>query len=192
MSTPRLILASASPRRKMLLEQIGAVPDVIDPADIDENAHKDELPRPYALRMAREKAEKMAAKYRGDFILTGDTVVALGRRILPKAETEAQARYCWSLLPGRRHTILTAVSLVTPAGQIITKVAEAAITFRRMSAAEIAHYLASNEWQGKAGGYGYQGLASAFVRQTQGSYSTILGLPHYEVYNLLKSHGYPF
>jgi septum formation protein len=192
MSKPRLILASASPRRKMLLEQVGIIPDLIDAADIDESEQKDEPPRLYALRMAREKAEKIAPKYPGDFVLTGDTVVAVGRRILHKAESRDDARRYITLMQGRRQRVLTAIGLALPDGQIVTKLAEATVTFRRMSKNEIESYLDSNEWQGKAGGYGYQGRGALYIKTTSGNYTTIIGLPVFEVANLLKSHGYHF
>ena len=190
MSRARLILASASPRRRDLLAQIGITPDEIAPADIDETPYKDELPRSYALRMAREKAQRARARHPDCYVLTGDTVVALGRRILPKAETREQAAQCWKLLPGRRHAVLTAVGLVTPEGRIVLKVVKSTLSLRLLTQAEITAYLDSGEWEGKAGGYAYQGRAAAFIKDVQGNASTIIGLPLYEVSAMLTSHGY--
>lgn len=192
MTSPRLILASSSPRRKMLLEQIGITPAAIDAADIDESERKGEPPRQYALRMAREKAEKMAPKYPGDFILTGDTVVAVGVRILHKTEERAVARKSWQLLQGRRHTVMTAVGLVLPEGRIITKLVESVVQFTRLSDAQIDAYLdRSDEWKGKAGCYAHQGYAGLYIKGIRGNPSTIIGLPIFEVANMLKTHGYP-
>lgn len=174
----------------MLLKQIGITPDAVDPADIDESVQKGETPRKYALRVAIAKAELVAQRHPGKFVLSGDTVVAVGARILPKAETLADFDYCWSLLPGRRHKVMTAVCLVSPTGRKISKLVDATVTIRKMSEADKAAYLASDEWKGKAGGYGYQGLAATFVRSTQGNYTTIIGLPVYEVSAMLTSLGY--
>lgn len=193
MSKPRLILASASPRRKMLLEQVGIVPDLIDAADIDESEQKDEPPRLYALRMAREKAEKIGPKYPGDFVLTGDTVVAVGVRVLHKTADRAQARKNWQLLQGRRHTVMTAVGLVLPDGKIATKLVESVVQFVRMPDAVIDTYLdRTDEWKDKAGSYAFQGLAGLYIKGIRGNASTIIGLPVFEVASLLKSHGYHF
>ena len=184
-----LILASASPRRRDLLAQIGVVPDAIVPSDIDETPLRDELPRQAAQRLARAKAAAVAAT--GAYVLAADTVVACGRRILPKAETEAQARSCLALLSGRRHRVLTAVVLVAPDGRRAERLAESVVGFARLSAAQLRAYLECGEWQGKAGGYAIQGRAAAHVRFLSGSYSNVVGLPLFETANLLRGLGYP-
>lgn len=186
----RLVLASSSPRRLMLLEQIGCKPHLVDPADIDESVHKGETPRKYVLRVAAEKARVVAARHPDAYVLSGDTTVVMGRRFLHKPETLEEARACWALLPGHRHKVLTAVSLIAPDGRQISKLTEAAVTFRNMSAHEVEEYLASGEWKGCAGGYKYQGLASKYVRATQGNGAVIIGLPVYEVSQMLTSLGY--
>lgn len=186
----RLVLASSSPRRLMLLEQIGVKPDAVDPADIDESVQKSETPRQYVLRVAAEKARVVAARHPGAFVLSGDTAVAVGARILPKAETEVDFRYCWGLLPGRRNRILSGVSLITPEGRQVTKLAEASVVFRNMTGREIEDYFAAGDWKGKAGGYSYQGMAARYIRSTQGNGATIIGLPVYEVSQMLTSLGY--
>ena len=186
---PRLILASASPRRRDLLAQIGVAPDDVRPADIDETPRKAELPRHYALRMAQEKAA--AAADPAALVLAGDTVVAAGRRILPKTENEAEARACLALLSGRRHRVLSAVALAAPGAPIRVRLSETAVRFKRLSDEEIAAYLASGEWQGKAGGYAIQGAAAGLIDWIQGSYSGVVGLPLYETRALLKAAGYP-
>lgn len=173
-----------------MLAQIGITPDLIDPADIDESHHKDESPRQYALRMAREKAEVAKARHPGCFIIAADTIVVAGKRILHKPVSRAEAEWCWKFLPGRRHTVMTAVALVTPAGRVVVKLARAGVSFRVMSEAETKSYLDTNEWDGKAGAYSFQGKAARFIRDVQGNSSTIIGLPLYEVSNLLASHGY--
>ena len=188
MSAPRLILASASPRRRELLARLGVTPDAIAPADIDETPAKAELPRDYAKRMAREKAEAAASE--DAHVLAGDTVVAAGRRILPKAEDEATARRCLKLLSGRRHTVLSAIALRAPDGTIRERLSETAVKFKRLSEEEIAAYLASGEWDGKAGGYAIQGAAEGLVSWLQGSHSGVVGLPLYETRALLKSAGF--
>lgn len=184
----RLILASASPRRRELLARLGVAPDDIAPADIDESPHKSELPRDYAQRMAREKALAVAGE--GAFVLAGDTVVAAGRRILPKAEDEATARTCLELLSGRRHRVLSSVALAGPDGTLREKLSETQLRFKRLSEEEIAAYLASGEWQGKAGGYAIQGMAEALIPWIQGSHSGVIGLPLYETRALLKAAGF--
>jgi septum formation protein len=183
-----LILASASPRRRDLLAQIGVVPDRVTPTDIDETPAPQEAPRLYAQRMAREKAA--AAADPGCFVLAADTVVAVGRRILPKAETEAQAATCLALLSGRRHHVLTAVVLVAPDGRRAERLDDTAVTFARLSDAQIASYLAAGEWRGNAGGYAIQGQAAAHIRQIVGSYSSVVGLPLFETAQLLRGLGY--
>ena len=189
MTAPRLILASASPRRRELLARLGVTPDAIAPADIDETPFKAELPRDYAKRMAREKA--LAAASDEAHVLAGDTVVAAGRRILPKAEDEATARRCLELLSGRRHTVLSAIALRAPDGTLREKLSETAVKFKRLSADEIDAYIASGEWDGKAGGYAIQGAAEGLVSWLQGSHSGVVGLPLYETRILLKSAGFP-
>lgn len=189
--SPPLILASASPRRLALLEQIGIAPTAVDPADIDEAALKNELPRDLAGRLARQKAEAVSARHQGAFLLSADTVVAVGRRALGKAETEEDAGKFLSLLSGRRHQVHTGVSLVTPAGKLVSRTVSTAVIFKPLDDAEIKAYIASNEWRGKAGGYAIQGLAAALVRKIQGSYSNVVGLPLFEVANMLKGNGFP-
>lgn len=186
----RLILASASPRRRDLLVRIGVVPDEIIPADIDETPAKAELPRAYAQRMAAEKAAAIASAHRGDLILAADTVVAAGRRILPKAESEAEARDCLKLLSGRRHRVLSAVTLIDGDGVARHRLSETIVTFKRLTDSEIAAYLETGEWQGKAGGYAIQGRAEAWVRFLSGSHSGVIGLPLFETRALLTSAGY--
>lgn len=184
----KLILASASPRRLALLAQIGITPDEVRAADIDETPLKAETPRLHALRLARGKAE--AVKADDALVLAADTVVAAGRRILPKAETEQQARDCLALLSGRTHRVYTGVALKC-AQRISTRLAEARVSFKSLSGAEIDAYIASNEWQGKAGGYAIQGLAARYITNVIGSYSAIVGLPLYETANLIEGarHG---
>lgn len=181
----RLVLASASPRRLALLAQIGVTPDAVMAADIDEAPRKNETPRLHALRLAREKAE--AVKAEGAIILAADTVVAVGRRILPKAETEQQARECLALLSGRTHRVYTGVALKTASGDIRTRLAETRVAFKVLSRDDIEGYIASAEWQGKAGGYAIQGLAARYVTNIIGSYSSVIGLPLFETANLLES-----
>jgi septum formation protein len=179
----RLVLASASPRRLALLAQIGVTPDEVRAADIDETPLKKETPRLLALRLARQKAEAVDAP--GALVLAADTVVAVGRRVLPKAETEAEARACLALLSGRTHRVYTAIALRTGAGTR-TRLAEARVSFKVLSPREIDAYVASNEWQGKAGGYAIQGLAARYVTNIVGSYTAIVGLPLFETANLLE------
>jgi len=186
-----LVLASASPRRLALLTQIALTPDLIDPADLDETPRPRELPAPHALRLAAAKARAVAARHAGAFVLGADTVVACGRRILPKPEDEAAARACLALLSGRRHRVHGAVALVTPAGRLATRRVESAVTFKRLSQAEIDDYVAAGEWRGKAGGYAIQGLAARFVRMLGGSHSNVVGLPLFETAQLLAGHGFP-
>jgi septum formation protein len=185
-----LVLASASPRRLELLRQIGIVPDQVDPADIDETPRRGEMPAALALRLAVEKAQAVAPRHPGAFVLGADTVVACGRRILPKTEDENAARACLELLSGRRHRVHGGVALVTPQGRLATRRIDSPVAFKRLSPAEIAAYLESGEWRGKAGGYAIQGRAAAFVRWLSGSYSNVVGLPLYETANLLAGHGY--
>ena len=189
-SSRPLILASASPRRVQLLEQLGIIPDAIVPADIDETPIKSELPRDYALRVAVAKAHAVRAQRENSFILSADTVVACGRRILPKAESAAEARACLNLLSGRRHAVLNAIAIIAPDEKTTTRLTETVVRFKRLSAAEIDAYIASNEWQGKAGGYALQGLAAGFIPYIGGSYSAVVGLSLYDTLNLLKGAGY--
>ncbi len=184
----RLVLASASPRRHALLGQIGIIPDAVAAADINETPRKDETPRNLAQRLAREKAAAVTTD--GAHILAADTVVACGRRILPKAETVAEARACLTLLSGRRHRVITAVVLRLPDGGRRERLVESVVGFARLSEAQIAAYLASQEWQGKAGGYAIQGLAASFIRFLSGSYSNVVGLPLYETAQLLRGAGW--
>jgi septum formation protein len=186
-----LVLASESPRRKALLAQAGIVPHAIAPASIDETPRKDEPPRLYALRLARAKAEAARAAWRGDaaVILAADTVVACGRRILPKAETNDEVRACLKLLSGRAHQVLTAVAISATDGVIKTRTVLTRVAFKRLDQAEIDAYLPCGEGLGKAGGYAIQGRAETFVRQLNGSYSNVVGLPLLETVHLLKSCG---
>ena len=188
MALPKLILASASPRRRELLARLGVSPDTIAPADIDETPIKGELPRDYARRIAREKAAA-AANDQG-FVLAGDTVVAAGRRILPKAEDEATARRCLELLSGRRHRVLSAIALRAPDGSMRERLNETIVLFKRLSGEEIDDYIASGEWDGKAGGYAIQGHAEGLITRIQGSHSGVMGLPLYETRALLKAAGF--
>lgn len=187
----RLILASASPRRLDLLSRIGVVPDAIIPADIDESVHRGELPREHALRLAREKAENVMAREPSALVLAADTVVAVGRRILPKVEDEATLRSCLRLLSGRRHRVLTGVALAVPGGAIRERLVETMIAMKRLSEQEIDFYANHGEWRGKAGGYALQGYGEVYVRHIAGSYSNVVGLPLAETRVLLKSAGYP-
>jgi septum formation protein len=187
---PELVLASASPRRLDLLAQIGLKPDRIDPTDIDERPLDSEPPRRLALRLAREKAAAAAARSPGAFILAADTVVALGRRLLGKAEDEAEARAWLGLLSGRAHRVFTGVAVLAPGGQSGARVGEARVHFKRLTDAEIDAYIAAGEWRGKAGAYGIQGRAGGFVTAIQGSYSAIVGLPLYETRTLLDGVGF--
>ncbi|WP_301749997.1 nucleoside triphosphate pyrophosphatase [uncultured Erythrobacter sp.] len=187
MGTLHLTLASASPRRRELLGRLGLVPDAVTPADIDETPLKGELPRAYALRMGREKALAVAAP---GHVLAGDTVVAVGRRILPKTETESEARACLDLMSGRRHQVLTSVVLRAPDGSMRERLSETVVHFKRLSSEEIAAYLAGGEWQGKAGGYAIQGAAEGLIEWIRGSHSGVMGLPLHETRALLKAAGF--
>jgi septum formation protein len=192
MAAPRapLILASASPRRLNLLRQIGLEPDRIDPADLDERPLADETPRLLAIRLARAKAAVVQRRSPDAFVVAADTVVAVGRRVLPKAETEAEARKCLALLSGRAHRVLTGVCVASPDGRQAHRLSESRVHFKRLTPAEIDRYLAAGEWRGKAGGYAIQGLAGAFVAALQGSYSGVVGLPLYETRCLLDGLGF--
>jgi septum formation protein len=187
-AAPRLILASASPRRRELIARLGLVPDAIAAADIDETHAPQELPRVYAKRMAREKALAVAGG--DDHVLAGDTVVALGRRILPKAEDQATARRCLELLSGRRHHVLSAVALKAPDGSLRERISDTVVRFKRLSPQEIDAYIAGGEWDGKAGGYAIQGSAEGLIAAISGSHSGVVGLPLFETRALLRAAGF--
>ncbi len=194
---PKIVLASGSPRRLALLNQAGIEPDALRPADIDETPIKGELPRACANRLARAKAEAALATVRldedlkGSYILAADTVVAVGRRILPKAELLDEASQCLRLLSGRNHRVYSAICLVTPKEAFRQRLVETRVRFKRLSPQDIEGYLASGEWRGKAGGYAAQGLAGSFIVKLVGSYSNVVGLPLYETSALLAGEGYP-
>ncbi len=192
-----LVLASASPRRVALLRQIGIAPDAVIPADLDETPRKGETPRGLAQRLSSEKAAASAAvaaqreELTGALTLAADTVVAVGRRILPKAEIADEAEECLALLSGRAHRVFTGLTLATASGALRTRLVESRVRFKRLSRAEMAAYLESGEWRGKAGAYAIQGLAGAFVVKLIGSYTNVVGLPLSEVSGLLAGEGYP-
>ena len=186
----RLILASASPRRLDLLARIGVEPDAVVPADVDESVPTGELPRDHALRLAREKAEAVEARHPDALVLAADTVVAVGRRILPKVEDEATLRACMRLLSGRRHRVLTGIALVVPGEGVRERLGQTMIAMKRLTEAEIDYYASHGEWRGKAGGYALQGYGEVYVRHIAGSYSNVVGLPLAETRVLLKSAGY--
>src|SRR6188474_944134 len=194
---PKLVLASGSPRRLSLVNQIGIEPDSLRPADIDEMPLRGELPRACANRLARSKAEaalaavKLDDELAGAYILAADTVVAVGRRILPKAELLDEAAQCLRLLSGRNHRVHTAVCLVTPKEAFRQRLIETRVRFKRLTDSDIEAYLASGEWRGKAGGYAAQGIAGSFMVKIVGSYTNVVGLPLYEVMTLLGGEGYP-
>src|SRR5690349_17915136 len=187
---PPLVLASASPRRRDLLARIGIVPDRILPTETDETPRKEELPRQLAARLAAEKAAAAAATVPEALVLAADTVVGVGRRILPKAETEPEARRCLELLSGRRHHVYTGVVLRTPEGKALSRLVDTVVAFQRLTEAQVADYLAGGEWQGKAGGYAIQGRAEVFVRFLSGSHSNVIGLPLFETAQLLRGVGW--
>jgi septum formation protein len=187
----RLILASASPRRLDLLARIGITPDAVIPPDVDEDIPRGELPREHALRLSTEKAQAVAAREPDALVLAADTVVAVGRRILPKVEDEATLRACMKLLSGRRHRVLTGVALAAPGAAIRTRLVETMIAMKRLSDEEIDYYASHGEWRGKAGGYALQGYGEVYVRHIAGSYSNVVGLPLAETRLLLKGAGYP-
>ncbi len=184
-----LVLASASPRRLELLARIGVTPALVDPADIDETVRPGEVPRVHVVRLASEKALAVAARHPGRIVLAADTVVVAGRRILPKAEEAATARACLSLLSGRRHHVLTALTVIDAQGHRRERLSDTIVTFKPLTAAEIDAYIVDGEWAGKAGGYAIQGRAEAFVRALSGSHSGVIGLPLYETRNLLNASG---
>ncbi len=187
----KLILASASPRRLDLLRQIGIEPDLVDPAEIDETPRKAEPPGKHALRLALEKAQAVAGRHPAALILAADTVVACGTRILPKTEDEASARHCLDLISGRRHRVFGGIALIAPDGRAVSRLAESTVIFKRLSKSEIDAYIASGEWDGKAGGYAIQGRAAALIRYISGSYSNIVGLSLHDVQQLLTGIGWP-
>lgn len=180
----RLVLASASPRRLALLAQIGVTPDDVIAANIDETPLAGETPRRLASRLAREKAQAVSAD--DARVLAADTVVAVGRRVLPKAETEQEARNCLALLSGRSHRVYTSVALKGPEGGLRERLVETRVAFKRLTRADVEEYIASDEWRGKAGGYAAQGLAARFIISIIGSYSSVVGLPLYETALLLE------
>lgn len=190
-SRPRLVLASASPRRLELLRQIGIEPDAVDPAEIDEAALKGELPAEHARRLAFAKAMAVASRHPESYAIAADTVVACGRRILPKAEEEETARRCLELLSGSRHRVLGGLVVTAPGGRKAARLVRTTVTFQRLPEERIRAYLDSGEWRGKAGGYAIQGRAAAFVRALNGSYSNVVGLPLFETVQLLRGLGYP-
>ncbi len=188
-TAPSLILASASPRRLELLARVGVTPAQVMAADIDETPAPREIPRAYAQRMAREKA--LAITGGDSHVLSGDTVVALGRRILPKAEDEATARRCLMLMSGRRHTVLSAIALKAPDGSLRERMSETIVRFKPLSPAEIDAYIAGGQWHGKAGGYAIQGSAEGLIARIAGSHSGVIGLPLFETRALLRAAGFP-
>jgi nucleoside triphosphate pyrophosphatase len=194
---PKLVLASGSPRRLSLINQAGIEPDALKPADIDEIPKRGELPRACATRLARAKAEAALAAIRldedlrGAYLIAADTIVAVGRRIMPRAELLDEAAQCLRLLSGRNHRVYTAVCLVTPRETFRQRLVETRVRFKRLSDQDIEAYLASGEWRGKAGGYAAQGLAGSFIVKIVGSYSNVVGLPLHETIALLAGEGYP-
>lgn len=196
-SRPKLVLASASPRRLVLLEQAGLTPDLLFPTDVDETPQRREAPRRLALRLAAEKADAavksqlVKAIEEPVYVLAADTVVGLGRRSLPKAANEEEAWDCLQLLSGRSHWVYSAIAVVDPTGKNHARCVETKVRFKRLSRDDMSTYIASAEWQGKAGGYAIQGRAGAFVRYLAGSHSAVVGLPLYETIYLLEGAGYP-
>jgi septum formation protein len=194
---PKFVLASGSPRRLALINQAGIEPDALRPADIDEMPRRGELPRACANRLARQKAEAALSlvsvdeELKGAYVLAADTVVAVGRRILPKAELLDEASQCLRLLSGRNHRVYTGVCLVTPKETFRQRLVETRVRFRRLSDQDMEAYLASGEWRGKAGGYAAQGIAGTFIVKIVGSFSNVVGLPLYETVSLLVGEGYP-
>jgi septum formation protein len=194
---PKLVLASGSPRRLALINQAGIEPDALRPADVDELPKRGELPRALANRLARSKATaalnavRLDEELRGSYILAADTVVAVGRRILPKAELLDEAAQCLRLLSGRNHRVHTGICLVTPKETFRQRLVETRVRFKRLSDEDIEAYLASGEWRGKAGGYAAQGIAGTFMVKIVGSYTNIVGLPLYETITLLSGEGFP-
>jgi septum formation protein len=194
---PPLVLASASPRRLALLQQIGIEPQALMPTDLDEAPARNEAPRALAARLAAEKATMARTlvarreELTGSFIVAADTVVCVGRRVLPKCEIRDEAQDCLDLLSGRAHRVFTGVSIITPSGKRRDRLVETRLRFKRLSSREIKSYLDSDEWRGKAGGYAIQGRAAVFVARLVGSYTGVVGLPLHEVAALLDGEGYP-
>jgi septum formation protein len=194
---PTLVLASASPRRLRLLTQVGVEPDALRPTSIDESARRGEMPRAYAARLSRTKAETARDQIANDkdiaaaYVLAADTVVAVGRRILMKPSNIEEAAHCLQLLSGRAHRVLTSVSLITPDDRVRHKIVDTRVRFKHLSREEIEAYIASREWRGKAGGYAIQGLAGSFVQKIIGSYTSVVGLPLTEVVAMLVAEGFP-
>lgn len=194
---PRLVLASASPRRMALLSQVGITPDALRPASIDETPKRGEMPRVLVTRLARSKAEAARDQIANDsdiadaFVLAADTVVAVGRKILMKPAHVEEAMASLQLLSGRTHMVLTSVCLITPDDKVRTKIVDTRVRFRHIARPEIESYIASREWRGKAGGYAIQGIAGCFVQRIVGSYTNVVGLPVTEVVGMLSSEGFP-
>lgn len=196
-ATPTLVLASGSPRRLQLLQQVGINPEFLSPAEADETPRKGEVPRSLAKRLSREKAEialgnvNRSDEMKGSLIIAADTVVGVGRRILPKAEMLDEASMCLRLLSGRNHKVYTGLTLVNSKGVMRHRLVETRVRMKRLSRDEMEAYLASGEWRGKAGGYAIQGLAGSFVVKLTGSYTNVVGLPLYETVSLISGEGYP-
>ena len=188
---PILVLASASPRRESLLRQIGLDPDVVEAPDIDETPQRGELPTKLALRLATAKVAAISPNHKNAFVLAADTVVACGRRVLPKPQDRATAQACLSLLSGRRHRVHSGIAVVGPDGNPRTRLVTTMVSFKALSPADVDVYLATGEWASKAGGYAIQGFAAAFVKRLNGSYTNVVGLPLYETVALLNGLGYP-
>lgn len=190
MKNKTLILASASPRRVALLEQVGIVPDKIIPADIDETVVKGESPRALAGRLAGEKAARVAVEHPDAYVLAADTVVGCGRRILEKPTDENEERRFLKLLSGRRHKVVGGIAFIRPAGETVSRVVETIVQFKKLNKKEIEDYIQSGEWQGKAGGYGIQGRAEGYIKFIRGSYSNVVGLSLYDTMQILNGSGY--
>ena len=186
----KLILASASPRRLDLLAQVGIAPDQVIPADIDETPMKGELPRQLVERLALGKGQAIAADHKDAFILSADTIVSLGRRILGKPADRTEAEQFFKLMSGRRHTVIGGIAVTSPAGKSVTRVVETVVQFKRLSDLDIGFYLDSGEWEGKAGGYGIQGFAEAYIKAIRGSYSNVVGLSLYDTMQILNGLGF--
>ncbi len=196
-SRPKLVLASASPRRVTLLAQVGIEPDALRPSDIEETPGKGEMPRSLVTRLSRAKAEEARNQIANDreladsYVIAADTIVAVGRRILMKPRFVEEAIACLELLSGRAHRVLTGVCLITPDDRVRLKIVDTRVRFKRLSKVEMDAYIASREWRDKAGGYGIQGLAGAFVQRIDGSYTNVVGLPLAEIVNMLVGEGFP-
>ena len=190
MKNINLILASSSPQRLKLLKQIGIVPDKVVPAKIEEKPSKSEKPRDFVIRMSKEKSLNVSNQYKDSYVLSGDTIVAIGRRIIGKPSNKAEAENYLKLLSGRRHRVLSAVTLITPDNKEMTKVTVTRVKFSRLNKNDLLEYIETNEWKGRAGGYAIQGKASAFIPWINGSYTGIVGFPVNEVKNLLSSSGW--